>query len=151
MPPGKRKAAMDDTPTETDVLDEFVRSMQVDCDMQDTTAADRVYARFLSIAGPGQSVVNATVLPWAMGKRKTGVDDTPSESGILLELSQTIQDASGKDDTAAAVRVYERFLSQMERGVVSRYLSSLPCSAPGAHTTQDKDWTPPHPHPPSHL
>ena len=82
MPPGKRKAGMDDAPTEADVMDELARSMKVACDMQDTAAADRVYARFLSITGPGQSVVNVTVLPWALGKRKSGVEDKPSESGI---------------------------------------------------------------------
>ena len=80
MPLGKRKTDMDDTPSETDIMDALARDMQVACDIHDNEAVDHVYALFLSVAGPGPDVVHATVFPWTLGKRKTGDEDAPSAS-----------------------------------------------------------------------
>ena len=149
MPLDQRKTEMDDTPSESDVMDDLVNDMQVTSDIQDNAFADRVYTRFLSVPGPG--VVTVPVFPWVIDKRKTGTEDTPSVSEILQVLPHELQTAYTEGDDTASDRIYNRFLSQMETVVVSRYFLSLPSTVSDPHPPQTNDWNRPHPRPTSHM
>jgi hypothetical protein len=80
----------------------------------------------MSVLEPG--VVSAAALPWALGKRKTGVDDAPSAVEIMQELSDDMRTACDKQDSTAADRIYTRFLSQIDTDAVSTF-SSVPSTA----------------------
>ena len=47
-PLGKRKTGVEDAPSAVEIMQELSDDMQTACDKKDSTAADRIYARFLS-------------------------------------------------------------------------------------------------------
>jgi hypothetical protein len=67
---------------------------------------------------------------------------------ILQELSHDMLATSDKHDKTVANRIYNRFLSQMETGAVSRlFREDTPAGAP----PQDEEWTRPRARPQSNT
>jgi hypothetical protein len=124
-------------------------SLCVASDMKDYDAANRVYDRLLSVVEPG--VIVETVLPFALGKRKTGAEDAPCAMEILNELSSDMQDAVDKQDSTACSRIYDRFLAERKNGEVSRFFQAHAEDTTPPPPAQVATWTRPHPHPSSRF
>jgi hypothetical protein len=80
---------------------------------------------------------------------KMEAEDAPCTMEILQQHLRDMQVAVEKTDDVSSVRIHNRFLTDRETGVVSRFFKTHSPDTSETRQTEDEVWTGPRPHPPS--
>jgi hypothetical protein len=91
-------------------------------------------------------IIVETVVLLTICERKSGTEDTPCVMEILQELLCDMQVAVEKKDDVSSSRIYNRFLTERETGVVSRFFKTHGPDTSETRQTEDEVWTRPLPH-----